>query len=216
MPAASSRAHGSRNRRLVNDINVVPYIDVMLVLLVIFMVTAPLLPPSAIELPTAGRSTKQTEKYIEVQVFPDGSLGIRTAGTGDPSERRIVRADLEGSVRGLLAEHGEGGSLPVVISGDRAVRYERVIEVEWGRSKAGESAMYPVDVAVEAADRQGLLRDISEVFAKEKMNVVGVQTQSVKGTAWMTFTVEIADSAKLAKVLVLVADVAGVRSARRR
>ena len=53
--------------------------------------------------------------------------------------------------------------------------------------------MYPVDVAVEAADRQGLLRDISEVFAREKMNVIGVQTQSVKGTAWMTFTVEIAD-----------------------
>ena len=55
-------------------------------------------------------------------------------------------------------------------------------------------SVYPVDVAVEAADRQGLLRDISEVFAKEKMNVIGVQTQSVKGTAWMTFTVEIADS----------------------
>jgi GTP pyrophosphokinase len=76
--------------------------------------------------------------------------------------------------------------------------------------------VYPVDVAVEAADRQGLLRDISEVFAKEKMNVVGVQTQSVKGTAWMTFTVEIADSARLAKVLALVGEVRGVRSARRR
>lgn len=93
---------------------------------------------------------------------------------------------------------------------------ERVIEVEWGKPKADSGAVYPVDVAVEAADRQGLLRDISEVFAKEKMNVVGVQTQSVKGTAWMTFTVEVADSAKLAKVLALVADVNGVRSARRR
>jgi GTP pyrophosphokinase len=93
---------------------------------------------------------------------------------------------------------------------------ERVIEVEWGRPKADGSAVYPVDVAVEAADRQGLLRDISEVFAKEKMNVVGVQTQSVKGTAWMTFTVEIADSQRLGKVLLLVADVPGVRSARRR
>ncbi|MDE2607281.1 MAG: bifunctional (p)ppGpp synthetase/guanosine-3',5'-bis(diphosphate) 3'-pyrophosphohydrolase [Burkholderiales bacterium] len=93
---------------------------------------------------------------------------------------------------------------------------ERVIEVEWGRPKAGEAAVYPVDVAIEAADRQGLLRDISEVFAKEKMNVVGVQTQSVKGTAWMTFTVEIADSQRLAKVLVTVREVPGVRSARRR
>jgi GTP pyrophosphokinase len=93
---------------------------------------------------------------------------------------------------------------------------ERVIEVEWGLPKGGEAAVYPVDVAIEAADRQGLLRDISEVFAKEKMNVVGVQTQSVRGIAWMTFTVEIADSQRLAKVLVTVMDVPGVRAARRR
>jgi GTP pyrophosphokinase len=93
---------------------------------------------------------------------------------------------------------------------------ERVIEVEWGGQVSGSAAVYPVDVAVEAADRQGLLRDISEVFAKEKMNVVGVQTQSVKGTAWMTFTVEIADSGRLNKVLGQVREVQGVRSARRR
>ena len=93
---------------------------------------------------------------------------------------------------------------------------ERLIEVEWGKARADGAAVYPVDVSVEAADRQGLLRDISEVFAKEKMNVIGVQTQSVKGTAWMTFTVEVADSARLAKVLAVVADVRGVRSARRR
>lgn len=93
---------------------------------------------------------------------------------------------------------------------------ERVIEVQWGRAKADGSAVYPVDVSVEAADRQGLLRDISEVFAKEKMNVIGVQTQSVKGTAFMTFTVEVADSTRLNKVLSLVREVGGVRSARRR
>lgn len=93
---------------------------------------------------------------------------------------------------------------------------ERVIEVAWGKPKADGASVYPVDVTVEAADRQGLLRDISEVFAKEKMNVVGVQTQSVKGTAWMMFTVEISDSAKLGKVLTAVAEVQGVRSARRR
>jgi GTP pyrophosphokinase len=93
---------------------------------------------------------------------------------------------------------------------------ERVIEVEWGAPRKDEAAVYPVDVAIEAADRQGLLRDISEVFAKEKMNVIGVQTQTVKGTAWMTFTVEIADSQRLAKVLTIVGDVNGVRSARRR
>lgn len=93
---------------------------------------------------------------------------------------------------------------------------ERVIEVEWGRARPGADAVYPVDVAIEAIDRQGLLRDISEVFAKEKMNVVGVQTQSVKGMAWMTFTVEVADSQRLGKVLAVVRDVSGVRSARRR
>jgi GTP pyrophosphokinase len=93
---------------------------------------------------------------------------------------------------------------------------ERVIDVEWGERRAGEASVYAVDVAVEAADRQGLLRDISDVFAREKMNVIGVQTQSVKGTAWMTFTVEIADAARLAQVLTVVGAVPGVRSARRR
>jgi GTP pyrophosphokinase len=92
----------------------------------------------------------------------------------------------------------------------------RVIEVDWGQGAAAKEAVYPVDVAVEAADRQGLLRDISEVFAREKMNVIGVQTQSVKGTAWMTFTVEVADSGKLTQVLGVVRGVSGVRSARRR
>jgi len=93
---------------------------------------------------------------------------------------------------------------------------ERVIEVEWGAPQAAAGAVYPVDIAVEAADRQGLLRDISEVLAKEKMNVIGVQTQSIKGTAWMTFTAEVSDSARLNKVLHLVADVQGVRWAKRR
>ncbi|RYE59146.1 MAG: bifunctional (p)ppGpp synthetase/guanosine-3',5'-bis(diphosphate) 3'-pyrophosphohydrolase, partial [Hyphomicrobiales bacterium] len=93
---------------------------------------------------------------------------------------------------------------------------ERVIDVEWGASKPEDGAVYAVDVAVEASDRQGLLRDISEVLTREKMNVIGVQTQSVKGTAWMIFTVEIADAARLSHVLKVVAGVTGVRSARRR
>ncbi len=93
---------------------------------------------------------------------------------------------------------------------------ERVIEVQWGAKQADDGALYPVDVGVEAADRTGLLRDISEVFTKEKMNVTGVQTQSVKGTAWMTFTVEVADSGKLQKVLSSVAELDGVLYAKRR
>jgi GTP pyrophosphokinase len=93
---------------------------------------------------------------------------------------------------------------------------ERAIDVEWGSAKAGQDAVYAVDVSVEASDRQGLLRDISDVFAREKMNVIGVQTQSVKGTAWMTFTIEIGDATRLTQVLHVVKAVTGVRSARRR
>ncbi|HSN33330.1 MAG TPA: bifunctional (p)ppGpp synthetase/guanosine-3',5'-bis(diphosphate) 3'-pyrophosphohydrolase [Ideonella sp.] len=97
---------------------------------------------------------------------------------------------------------------------------ERRIAVTWGAPRGDRPAVYPVDVVVEAGDRSGLLRDISEVFAKEKMNVTGVHTQSVRdgagGTAWMTFTVEVADSARLAQVLSQVARVPGVRGARRR
>lgn len=93
---------------------------------------------------------------------------------------------------------------------------ERVIEVEWGAAKPEDGAVYAVDIAVEASDRQGLLRDISEVLTREKMNVIGVQTQSVRGTAWMTFTVEITDAARLVHVLKVVAGVSGVRSVRRR
>ena len=91
---------------------------------------------------------------------------------------------------------------------------DRVIQVQWG--KAQTQAFYPVDVALEAFDRQGLLRDISEVFAKERMNVVGVQTQTIKGVAWMTFTVEVQDSSKVEKVLGIVREVKGVRAVRRR
>jgi GTP pyrophosphokinase len=97
---------------------------------------------------------------------------------------------------------------------------ERIIAVEWGAPRSDRTALYPVDVVVEAADRQGLLRDISEVFAKEKMNVTGVKTQTLRdaqgGTAWMTFTVEIADAARLGQVLAAVARVPAVRSARRK
>jgi GTP pyrophosphokinase len=97
---------------------------------------------------------------------------------------------------------------------------ERVIPVAWGATDAARPALYPVDVQVEASDRQGLLRDVSEVFAKEKTNVTGVKSSSVKdasgGTAFMTFTVEVADAARLAATLALVCRVSGVRAARRR
>jgi len=96
---------------------------------------------------------------------------------------------------------------------------ERLIAVEWGRAPR-EGALYPLDVLVEAQDRAGLLRDITEVFAKDKVNVTGVNSQNLRVggavTALMTFTVEVAGSDRLAAVLREVARVPGVRSARRR
>ena len=97
---------------------------------------------------------------------------------------------------------------------------ERLIAVAWGARRADAQAVYAVDLLIEAEDRQGLLRDISELLAKEKMNVVGVHTQSLKdsrgSTAWMTFTVEVGDTSRLAQVLALVGQVRGVRRARRK
>ena len=94
----------------------------------------------------------------------------------------------------------------------------RMIDVEWATPGGDRAAVYALDVLVEADDRPGLLRDISEVFAKDKMNVTGVHTQSAKdrSTAWMTFTVEVADAARMALVLTQIGRVAGVRHARRK
>ncbi|MFV0678679.1 RelA/SpoT family protein [Ottowia sp.] len=93
---------------------------------------------------------------------------------------------------------------------------ERVIDVDWSTSTSGYTPAYPVDVTVEATDRPGLLRDISDVLAREKMNVIGVQTQSAKGWAWMIFTIEVDDTRRLGQVLHQVQGLPGVRTARRR
>ncbi len=92
---------------------------------------------------------------------------------------------------------------------------DRVIEVDWG-VKPIDEAVYAVNIGIEASDRQGLLRDITEVFAKERLNVIGVKTQSVKDTAYMTFTVEVKRADALPRALALVSEVKGVTSARRR
>jgi GTP pyrophosphokinase len=95
----------------------------------------------------------------------------------------------------------------------------RGVDVAWGQPKASASGglpTYAVDVTVQATDRANLLRDIAEVFAKEKTYVQGVQSQSSQGTAWMTFTVAVADASRLGKVLATVGQVAGVQWARRR
>jgi GTP pyrophosphokinase len=95
----------------------------------------------------------------------------------------------------------------------RAKAPERVIHTDWGR--AGQDTVYPVDLFILAGDRQGLLRDISEVFSREKINVIGVNTQSSKGQARMTFTAEIGSTAQLQKALLAIMEVTGVQEARR-
>ncbi|SFH95088.1 GTP pyrophosphokinase [Collimonas sp. OK307] len=90
---------------------------------------------------------------------------------------------------------------------------ERVIQTTWGAPEA--ETVYPVDIFVLASDRQGLLRDISEVFLREKINVIGVSTQSAKAHARMAFTAEIASTAQLQKALTVIRDVKGVLEAKR-
>jgi GTP pyrophosphokinase len=90
---------------------------------------------------------------------------------------------------------------------------ERVIETEWGRT--GQDTVYPIDIFILAQDRQGLLRDISEVLAREKINVIGVNTQTTKGSARMVFTAEIGVTGQLQKALSAIGEVAGVLEARR-
>ncbi|HYD78803.1 MAG TPA: bifunctional (p)ppGpp synthetase/guanosine-3',5'-bis(diphosphate) 3'-pyrophosphohydrolase [Paucimonas sp.] len=90
---------------------------------------------------------------------------------------------------------------------------ERLIRTEWGN--LGRETVYPVDIFVLAMDRQGLLRDISDVFLREKINVTGVSTQSAKGQARMAFTAEIGSTAQLQKALAVIREVKGVVEARR-
>ena len=144
MPAVSSRGRG---RRTINEINMVPFIDVMLVLLIIFMVTAPLITPSLIDLPSVGKANRPPDAKLEVVIHKDGSLELRagppkagpasTASTGNaPSTQRLALADL--STRVLQAQNGQAaGSVAVVISADRSVKYESVVKVMDTLQRAG-------------------------------------------------------------------------------
>jgi GTP pyrophosphokinase len=122
---------------------------------------------------------------------PDGIVGFVTRGKGVSIHRATCKNFAE----------------------MRAKAPERVIQTDWGR--AGHDTVYPVDLFILAGDRQGLLRDISEVFSREKINVIGVNTQSAKGQARMTFTAEIGSTAQLQKALGAIMEVGGVQQARR-
>ncbi|MGI4816181.1 MAG: ACT domain-containing protein, partial [Janthinobacterium lividum] len=94
---------------------------------------------------------------------------------------------------------------------------ERVVKTEWPADALGAAdTVYPVDLAIEASDRQGLLRDISEVFAREKINVIGVKTSTQRDVAYMQFTVEVSDASRVQRAIAVLTDVRGVMNAKRK
>ena len=114
-----------RARKSINEMNVVPYIDVMLVLLVIFMVTAPLINPGQVELPSVGTKLAAPVQPLEVTLRTDQSLWLRDSATGAPP----VRLSREELVVRLRTAQAIRPDQPVVIAADRAARYEDVLGV---------------------------------------------------------------------------------------
>lgn len=117
-----------RQRKLMNQINIVPYVDVMLVLLVIFMVTAPLVNPGLIELPSVGKSSQplQVPTPLEVVVKRDTSMVLREREPGAKEERDVTMPEL---IEIVKARQAAKPDQPVVIAADKEVRYEAVLKV---------------------------------------------------------------------------------------
>ncbi|PIQ12497.1 MAG: protein TolR [Hydrogenophilales bacterium CG_4_9_14_3_um_filter_59_35] len=114
-----------RPRRFINQINVVPYIDVMLVLLIIFMVTAPLINPGQIELPSVGQSLKPPVAPLEVEIRKDNSLHLRDLEKSNTAHK-VSQDELVDAVK---AQQERNPEQAVVISADKSVRYEEVLKV---------------------------------------------------------------------------------------
>ncbi|HYO28691.1 MAG TPA: ExbD/TolR family protein [Azonexus sp.] len=113
-----------RQRRLKNEINVVPYIDVMLVLLVIFMVTTPMMTTGSVDLPSAGAASGKPDKYLKVQVEGDGTLSVfdvngKATKIKGPKELKTVLSSLKGSDE----------KMAVLIAGDKETQYKNIMEV---------------------------------------------------------------------------------------
>jgi biopolymer transport protein TolR len=129
MPAI---AHRGRGRRTMNEINMVPFIDVMLVLLIIFMVTAPLITAGVVDLPTVGKAQQIKDAHvIELVVGADEQLRLRIDGK---EVAPLALADVASRVRDAQAGVA---TTPVVISADRSVRYESVVKVMDALQRAG-------------------------------------------------------------------------------
>jgi len=129
MPAVT---HRGRGRRTINEINMVPFIDVMLVLLIIFMVTAPLITPSLIDLPSVGKANKQPTEVIQVLVTKDERYEIKV------NDKNVALPLNEVAAAVVRAQVGKPpGSSAVVITADRSVKYETVVRVMDALQRAG-------------------------------------------------------------------------------
>ncbi|MEO6320105.1 MAG: biopolymer transporter ExbD [Polaromonas sp.] len=138
MPAVSSRGRG---RRTISEINMVPFIDVMLVLLIIFMVTAPLITPSMIAVPSVGKAKvpKQPANALFIQIRKDETVEIKQKSTtgATPSTTARVAADIVRMEPDVKAKGEE--AVPVVISADKSINYETVVKVMGALQEAGVS-----------------------------------------------------------------------------
>ncbi|WP_341686599.1 ExbD/TolR family protein [Limnohabitans sp.] len=123
-------AHRGRGRRAVNEINMVPFIDVMLVLLIIFMVTAPMITPSLIDLPSIGKANKQPDKVLQVVIQKDETLELVADG-------KTSKLMIGGVAEAVKNAQGADTNTAVVISADRNVKYENVVKVMDTLQRAG-------------------------------------------------------------------------------
>ncbi|HOB93257.1 MAG TPA: biopolymer transporter ExbD [Aquabacterium sp.] len=131
MPGVVSRGGGRRSRRAMAEMNMVPFIDVMLVLLIIFMVTAPMISVGVVDLPTVGKAAQRPDSVVEVIVGSDEKLRLRLDG-GDPKPTSL-RA-LANDVKALQAGNAK---VPVVISAEKSVKYEAVVRAMDVLQKSG-------------------------------------------------------------------------------
>ncbi|GGC21711.1 biopolymer transporter ExbD [Pseudoduganella buxea] len=131
----NSGMRGGRGRKLKSEINVVPYIDVMLCLLIIFMVMPSSNNPSSIDLPHAEKSTRPPDAYIQVTIKPNGALSIGVAGKNADAPETVPNRDaLVGKLRSL---HEDNPDYPVLIAGDKESKYDDVIQLISEAKKMG-------------------------------------------------------------------------------
>ena len=130
---SASAPRSARGRRAINDINMVPFIDVMLVLLIIFMVTAPLISPSVIDVPSVGKAATQPEQVIQVLIDAQEKIEVKSTGTTSTQ----ISVNLSSLPQQVMQLQGGNANTPVVISADKGIKYETVVKVMDSLQRAG-------------------------------------------------------------------------------